>query len=514
MSMPTLPTDDAAEKRRCARWFWLWLISRTLLWTTVAALTRMNAPKDLIEMLGWGREWCWGYYKHPPLPAWLADACFRLAWDSLWGAYLGSYAMIGVAFWCAWRLAQQALPPRAALASVIALEAVHFFNTSADALNHNVALTTMSALTALACFHASQSGRLGAWFLAGLAAGGALLAKYNAIYLFAAIAGYFVFHPSVRHIWRTPGPYLAAIVAALVFAPHVLWSAQHGFPSLHYAMERVAATGSPWLIRLREPATFTFSQLAALTPLLLLLVFRQPRRLDSPQADDARIYLICIGFGPFVLYLTTAIVTGCHLHGPWGMPLWPVLGAAVLAMRSSPKGQAEFGRRTFGAALAIGAAYLVAFVAYNIHVPHLTPGPTRVHFPGREVARAVEAAWNNRFKTPLPMAAGDWWLAANVSCYASARPALYTAPDCDGAFLPETGVSSGLTDEDLIRRGGVLLWHAEAWGTNIPPALQARFPMAILQPPVLVTTPEHCQWPVRRFGLAVVPPACLVAASE
>ena len=507
--MSTSPETDATsdERDRCARWFWAWLIGRTLIWAAAAALTRMNAPKDLIEMLGWGRDWCWGYAKHPPLPAWIADACFRLMDGSLFGAYLGSYAMIGVAFWSVWRLALYALPPRAALAAVLSLEAVHFFSMSADALNHNVALTTMSALTALACFNAFRTGSVGAWLVAGLAAGGALLAKYNAVYLFAAIAGYLVIHAPARRVWRTPGPYLAALLAALVFVPHVLWTAERGFPSLHYAVERMATTGSPWLNRFREPASFTATQLGALAPMVLLLAFRRPRRIDAPHADDARMFLYFVAFGPFVLYLFTGFVTGCHLHGPWGMPLWTTLGAAILAARSTPTGQAEFGGRSFGTALAAGVAYLIAFVVYNVHVPRITPGPTRVHFPGRQFAAAVETVWSKHFPGALPMAAGDWWLAANVSCYAATRPAIYAAADRDGAYLPESIASNGIGDEEFLRRGGVLLWEAEAWGARIPSELQSRFPSAVPQPAVVVTTPAHCRWPPRRFGLAIVPPA-------
>ena len=53
--------------------FWAWLIARTLGWTAAASIRYQNPPVDVVEMLAWGSRWEWGYYKHPPLPAWCAE---------------------------------------------------------------------------------------------------------------------------------------------------------------------------------------------------------------------------------------------------------------------------------------------------------------------------------------------------------------------------------------------------------------------------------------------------------
>src|SRR5262245_32022209 len=94
-----LPPDARASRRLLRGW----LIARTLLWATVAALTQPNAPLDTVEWLYWGREWCWGYAKHPPFPAWLGEAVYRLTPGNLFGVYLLSYAFAGLSVWCAWR---------------------------------------------------------------------------------------------------------------------------------------------------------------------------------------------------------------------------------------------------------------------------------------------------------------------------------------------------------------------------------------------------------------------------
>ena len=51
------------------RLFWLWLITRTVVWILAVVASHPNAPLDLVEWLSWGGVWQWGYCKHPPLPA-------------------------------------------------------------------------------------------------------------------------------------------------------------------------------------------------------------------------------------------------------------------------------------------------------------------------------------------------------------------------------------------------------------------------------------------------------------
>lgn len=59
-------------------WFWGIVAAHVFVWTLLPTLTQPSAPLDAVEMLFFGREWQWGYFKHPPLPAWLAEAAFRV----------------------------------------------------------------------------------------------------------------------------------------------------------------------------------------------------------------------------------------------------------------------------------------------------------------------------------------------------------------------------------------------------------------------------------------------------
>ena len=57
------------------------LMLHVVIWTALPALLSHNLQLDLVEDLALGREWQLGYWKHPPLPWWLADAVYRMSGD-------------------------------------------------------------------------------------------------------------------------------------------------------------------------------------------------------------------------------------------------------------------------------------------------------------------------------------------------------------------------------------------------------------------------------------------------
>ena len=66
------------------------------------------------------------------------------------------------------------------------------------------------------------------WLLAGVLAGLAAQAKLNALLLLPGIFLYLWLSPVMRQRWlRRPEPYLAGIIALLVFAPFVWWNHTH-----------------------------------------------------------------------------------------------------------------------------------------------------------------------------------------------------------------------------------------------------------------------------------------------
>ena len=59
-----------------------WVLGLHLVvWTVLPILLCPNLQLDLVEDLALGKEWQLGYWKHPPLPWWIADLVYRLTGD-------------------------------------------------------------------------------------------------------------------------------------------------------------------------------------------------------------------------------------------------------------------------------------------------------------------------------------------------------------------------------------------------------------------------------------------------
>src|SRR6185312_10271697 len=67
------------------------------------------------------------------------------------------------------------------------------------------------------------------WTLAGAALGVAFASKYTSIFLPVAVLATIVLRRDLRVRLREPGPYIACLVATLVFSPVLVWNAHHGW---------------------------------------------------------------------------------------------------------------------------------------------------------------------------------------------------------------------------------------------------------------------------------------------
>ena len=61
------------------RRFGLLCLFQLVAWTLIPLLFHPNVSLDVVEIVAWGHQWQFGYFKHPPLPSWLAEAIANLS---------------------------------------------------------------------------------------------------------------------------------------------------------------------------------------------------------------------------------------------------------------------------------------------------------------------------------------------------------------------------------------------------------------------------------------------------
>ncbi|MCK4685380.1 MAG: glycosyltransferase family 39 protein, partial [Pirellulales bacterium] len=163
--------------------FGMFVILHVVGWTIVPALAQRSLPFDTIEMLYWGHEWQWGYYKHPPLPAWIAEGCWLLFGGADWPLYFCSQICVALCFIAAWRFAREILSPWPALVSVMLLELCPYLNFTTPQWNNNGPTKPAWAFAILFVYLALTRRRPWLWVGAGVSLGLAMLAKYDVLLL-------------------------------------------------------------------------------------------------------------------------------------------------------------------------------------------------------------------------------------------------------------------------------------------------------------------------------------------
>ncbi len=481
--------------------FWTFVAVHVVAWTIVPAITQPNAPLDAIEMLYWGHAWQWGYFKHPPLPAWIAEACWIVFGSVDWPLYLASQLCVAACLWAAWQMARDTLRPWPALAASVLLETNYYFTFTTPEFNNNLPAKAGWALATLAVWRGLVRQDWRWWVTAGGAFGVALLSKYDGFLLLGAVLGFLVVHPWGRRAWKTSGPWFMLSVTALVLLPHLVWLMANDAPTLAYVRDRAASDGA-WLDHLKNPLWFLIAQLPALAGILVLggTVARTGWSFTSGQ-DLPRLqrdYLVAAVLGPPLCTAAASAITGLEPRTMWGAAMWSHAGVLLLVSFPAAGSDLLFQRVAGRCALA-GLVMLAAFSGRNLCHAVVAGRPSRVHFPGRELAAAVDERWGEVSNEPLELIGGEWWAAGNAAFYHPERPNVF--PEMCLRWAPWTD------DETFQRKGGVIVWplgdinyddEVEAW--------LRRFPG------VRITTPielEARTMPATRrfaFGVAVVPP--------
>src|SRR5207344_1784767 len=193
----------ATIERRPQAAFAVFLALHFLVWTALPALLYPNLPLDLIEALTYGREWQLGYDKLPPLPWWLVEITYRLAGHDF-AYYLLAQLAVVAALWLIWLTARPLTSPFGALAAVLIVDGLHFFNYTSAKFNHDVIQLPFWALAGFAFHRAMRGGAIAHWLLLGVAIGMSLWAKYFVLVLAAPLALFVLFDRDARKTLATP----------------------------------------------------------------------------------------------------------------------------------------------------------------------------------------------------------------------------------------------------------------------------------------------------------------------
>lgn len=283
----------------------------------------------------WSRRLAAGYYDHPPGIPLLVRAGTALAGASSLGVRLfpvlaGLIAALATTA-VASRIANGAAALRAALViTCMPLAAAGLVLATPDSpLLATTALGIYAVVRALQAPLRSRAS-LGWWSAAGVALGLAFCSKYTSILMPVGVVIAVLARRSLRARFREPGPYVACVIATLIFLPVLQWNAAHQWVSFGFQIRHGLAspTRPDVFAPLKRLGDLVGGQAGLVSPILFVLLAIATARGLRRMSSDVSFVLAVIAAFTFLFFCYSA--TRQRVEPNWPAPAY-IAGIPLLA---------------------------------------------------------------------------------------------------------------------------------------------------------------------------------------
>src|SRR5712675_1737151 len=191
----------------------------------------------------WSKENVLSFLDHPPGIAWLIRFGTAIFGDTNLGVrFSGIVAMLVTQLLLADIVRRVTHDFRAVVFALLMPEAALYYGLLMAKVAPDTAMIPFAVAMLWSLVRLHESGNARWWLAAGLFAGFAALSKFTVIMLLPAVVA-FALVPDWRRRWLfSPYPWAAALIAAIVFAPVLIWNTQHDWASFRFQFVRAVAT--------------------------------------------------------------------------------------------------------------------------------------------------------------------------------------------------------------------------------------------------------------------------------
>ncbi|WP_198960937.1 glycosyltransferase family 39 protein [Bradyrhizobium sp. UFLA03-84] len=277
----------------------------------------------------WSKENVLSFLDHPPMVAWLIRLGTAVLGDTNLGVRLGGIVAMLVTQLLLADIVRRVTANniRAVMLALLLPEAALYYGLLMAKVAPDTALIPFSVAMLWSLVRLAQSDDGRWWLAAGLFAGLALLSKFTAI-MFAPAVLAFALMPDWRWRWlRSPYPYLAALIAIVVFSPVLIWNAEHDWASFRFQAVRATVERDLTLRTLGEFIGMQFGLVGfVLLPVTLFATVLTAWR-GYARREPVAILLSTAVLVPFIYFLWKSLTL--RVGDTWPMFLWPAGFAAV-----------------------------------------------------------------------------------------------------------------------------------------------------------------------------------------
>ena len=369
----------------------------------------------------WSKENVLSFLDHPPMIAWFIRFGTAIFGDTNLGArFAGVLAMLVTQLLLADIVRRVTHDFRAIVLALLLPEAALYYGLLMAKIAPDIAMIPFAVAMLWSLVRLTESGDGRWWLAAGLFGGLALLSKFTAVMLLPAVVA-FMLVPAWRWRWlSSPYPYLAVVIAILVFSPVLVWNAQHDWASFRFQAVRATADHP---FSLRTLGEFFALQLG-LVGFVVLPVVLSGVTLTAWRGFRTRepvpILLATAVIVPFFYFLWKSLTL--RVGDTWPMFLWPAgfaataINIAMLPREGFPKWMISATISWARIAVISGIAFVICVFVYYVATPF--------NFIGRTDPIGGEAGYRElaaRVEDQLQKQGATWIATTDYRTYAMLR---------------------------------------------------------------------------------------------
>jgi hypothetical protein len=477
-------------------------LAQAVLWTLVPTLFYAGPPGDLPLVIAVGHEFQLGSYLGPPLAFWLAELAFDLA--GLFGVYALSQACVVVTYWAVFSLGSSIVGRQHAALAVLLMAGIAAFTVPTPDFGPAILAMPLWAMTLLHYWRAIGERKRAYWLPLAVEVGLLLMTAYIGVILVALIVIFTFAIKQTRSALGSYDPVIAAVVAVLIFVPHLLWLSHSpdGLLRMPAGLRTPAAIVGSFVGWLRGLGLIFAAHAGLLVLVGLVAGWPWPRRdpapiiVRDPIDPFARQFVYFFALAPAVAGSLLAAIAG--VSGPVsgvaplivlsGLAVIVAAGDAITLTRQHIVIAAWFGLLLVPPIMAAAATTILPWLNVDL----------RVLQPVQAMARFYSESFERRTGSRLQIVGGEPRTAALIALGAASRPSLIL----DAA--PER--SPWVSIDAVKTKGAVLVWPTTDTAGTPPAPLKERFPGLVPEVPRAFERRVQGRLPLLRIGWAVIRP--------
>lgn len=371
---------------------WYYFFTGVVIYSVLLRLFYLGLPELFYEEAyywNYAKHLALGYLDHPPLVAWIIGLFTQLMGDNEFAIRFGAFICWLIMAYFSCQLAYNSNKKAEVCQTISLVATLPIFFAVGWVMTPDAPLMACWAALVYFLSQALIHERSGAWLGVGVTLGLGMLAKYTIILTGAAALLFILMDRHSRKWLFRPEPYLAVIVAVIIFSPVIFWNAEHQWASFFYQ-------GHDRLTDRFEFSLpyFIISIIFILTPtgffsIIVVLLFRK-NLLSSHDiassgiaySDAKRSYrlLIILTLLPVTVLAIFSLFRETKFH--WTGPGWlAVLPYMALVVMQSPTLTAH--RLLRWTQRAWPSTMIVCLLGYGAFLHYLTLGFPGVPYPSR-----------------------------------------------------------------------------------------------------------------------------------